>query len=952
MTGTRLGWGIGPGQGTTQRFALLLMLFITGSVYMFNIAFRQLVDPYGYGFDCLLASGVDPNTSNPANYLNQGMPGFNDCLALHAGAWRYAWLPLAATALISLLALAHYALYPRWQRRRRGLVPLDKADPGRAVREALAGLESRAGLTTAPDYVVDLSAGSPSARVFGGPGVFPRRPGRYTVSLNAGLIALFGRDTAAFEATTLHEFAHIRNRDVGITYLTVAIWRVFLVCALVPFALTQGLAITDGLLARRPSPWLPGELPGEAGSIAMAACIVALIYLAMADVLRSREHFADLDAVGLGAEPVYWLRHVAAVPAGRDRLGPARELRAALRTHPGWEQRNAVLIRPSDMYTVRASSMFVTGMAAELLLTFMGSAPIGFGYAWIQDNSLWPAAALTTAVAGVAVWRNTAREIDAGRPPPSGLLAGAWLGVGQLAVALLFNQATGYAWFPSFPWSLVYGLLVLVPAAISWWTVGCASLWHRSASTPGARLHGTRLRDTAARAATIVVTALAFALWFGWWSALGTLYVMGNPDPDPFSSFLPGFPHTPATDVVAALTGPFVNLGYFGWGVWLTAALWIVSLIATRARGARATGAWIGCAAVASIIFLTLRAHSWTAHNGLTLDQNYTVYQAWIYGILLCSSVAAAIIVGLRGGGHPVPALAASGIASALGLAAVAITDGTDGCVGPLAVLGQRCVLANGTGWGAYSLIFELLLPALGMLTLVAAATAAGIARLATSGVAASGERRRRASADPRPPAPARPPRRPSRHRLAWAGLSAACVVLAGLSIVTYISETALSSSGQGQNVSSAPPAGSAMRALQLAAWREMGGGSIITRFEGDVSELAAQVQNGPVHGKAPEGACSAITAVVADAHKYLPPPDTLIAQSWSAAIDEASAGTRECLAGLSRNDGALATSGVLQIYNAYHAVNDISRQVNNGVCIATHPHETKCPSVSVDNGS
>lgn len=44
------------------------------------------------------------------------------------------------------------------------------------------------------------------------------------------------RQPAAFEAVILHELAHIRNKDVNQTYLAIAIWRAFVLAALLPLA--------------------------------------------------------------------------------------------------------------------------------------------------------------------------------------------------------------------------------------------------------------------------------------------------------------------------------------------------------------------------------------------------------------------------------------------------------------------------------------------------------------------------------------------------------------------------------------------------------------------------------------------------------------------------------------------------------------------------------------------
>ena len=151
------------------------------------------------------------------------------------------------------------------------------------------------------------------------------RPGRYTVRLDLGPVKLFHQDRSAFEASLLHEFAHIRNRDVDITYLTVALWRVSLVGVLTPFVAVNGWK----LITSDPAPDL-------ARNLLLAAFMVVLMYLTTADVLRSREIHADLDAVAQGADATYWTRHQERRPVRRKAL-------ALLRTHPDWEARVAAL---------------------------------------------------------------------------------------------------------------------------------------------------------------------------------------------------------------------------------------------------------------------------------------------------------------------------------------------------------------------------------------------------------------------------------------------------------------------------------------------------------------------------------------------------------------------------------------------------------------------------------
>ena len=88
-------------------------------------------------------------------------------------------------------------------------------------------------------------------------------------------------DPPAFRAIIRHELAHIRNRDVGITYFTLAVWYAFLLVAVLPLRRRRCSARTSLDLERH---------------LATRACSPRLVYLTRNAVLRSREVYADLRA--------------------------------------------------------------------------------------------------------------------------------------------------------------------------------------------------------------------------------------------------------------------------------------------------------------------------------------------------------------------------------------------------------------------------------------------------------------------------------------------------------------------------------------------------------------------------------------------------------------------------------------------------------------------------------
>ena len=79
------------------------------------------------------------------------------------------------------------------------------------------------------------------------------------------------------------------------------------------------------------------------GGIARARHLITR-HANQADVLRSREVCADLDAVAQGAGPAYWTRHRLRAGSGRCPVKTVgRAALSLLRTHPDRERRVAAL---------------------------------------------------------------------------------------------------------------------------------------------------------------------------------------------------------------------------------------------------------------------------------------------------------------------------------------------------------------------------------------------------------------------------------------------------------------------------------------------------------------------------------------------------------------------------------------------------------------------------------
>lgn len=912
----RLAAVVSRGQGTTQRFLLLVVLFLAGSMYMFSTAFERVMDPHGFGFACELAAGIDTNANSATTRSATGSSAYGYCIGLHTNELGYQWLPIAATVLVILLSLLHYALYPWWQKRRRRIVPVERADPDRAVRDTLAVLKARASVTAPLTYLVNRSASTGmNARVFG-------HPGNYAVCLDLGLIAQFERDPGAFEATILHELSHIRNRDIGITYLTVAIWHVFVLFSLTPFALAQAFFIIRGLLSTHPDPFLAGQLPAETGDIVLAAFLVLLVYLSMADILGVREYIADTGAVALGADKAHWIRRIEIVPREhslREHLG---RFQSTLRPHPSWESRSGALMKPRPLLTARATTMFATGMATQFLPAFQEESPLGITYGWLDAHSLLPAAVLTTAIAGFSVWHDVTVELKDGRPAPSGLRAGLWLGLGQFTATLLTSFTTASSWSLAWPWPLTLVAMIIAPAAVLWWISRMAALLYG---------HHRRVRAAAVRAAVIATATAAFAWTASTWLTTGQLYFYGNPYPisSVFANEMEGYPHTFTTELIAATTGPYIDLSLENWGILLSLALWITSLLAARPRRSISTGLWCGLFAAFSILLITWRAHGWDGHSSLTTEQNYYVYDMWIFAILLCAPAAAAIITGAVRGHDPVSAMTAAAISEALGATIAIAVFGTDGCISPITVLHvQGCALSASLNWGDYSIIFIYLMPWLGMFTLAAAAASAVITRAVRLLIPREDASRQQ----PMPSSTA--VTRPVRLRVALTGLALAGVVLCALSVPAYVSADAADSGGgfapgTQDTPATLPSTSPRMLGYEMSAWLYLDGERIMNGLSDDAGELLRTEQGNNLNNNSAKNACSSAVSFTNNARSYLPPPNSSVTSLWASIVNNISIGARECLAGINQRTPSETQNGIYQIYESIQSLENFVTQAD-----------------------
>jgi Zn-dependent protease with chaperone function len=259
---------------TSFRFALLIAAVAASSFTFYQLIY--FATPRGRALISLMvrcrsqALAHRPSGMTPTASLAAALHQANIC---YSGAERTeAWWGLLGVGVLVAVAGAIFLAQPWWYRQRRQLSELTGESAAELVSR-LEGVRQRAGTGPVVWLLQPLNARL-SAFAFG-------RPGRRFVAVSGGAAVAAVRDPAALDAVILHELAHVKNRDIDQTYLAVAVWRAFVVAALLPVVAMVIVA---------------GDLGGLQRSLWRVAVLALIVYSLRNAVLRSREFDADARA--------------------------------------------------------------------------------------------------------------------------------------------------------------------------------------------------------------------------------------------------------------------------------------------------------------------------------------------------------------------------------------------------------------------------------------------------------------------------------------------------------------------------------------------------------------------------------------------------------------------------------------------------------------------------------
>ncbi|GIH02508.1 hypothetical protein Rhe02_05750 [Rhizocola hellebori] len=380
---------------------------------------------------------------------------------------------LAGAVAIGVLGLIVMLFVPMVLRRRRRLRP---AGPNMAAAVARVGeLAAETGLRRAPTVMVG-PMGHRDAFVFG-------LPGRYQIVLPMALMVRW-RNSELFDPVVRHEIAHLRRHDVLMAWLAASVWlaapAIFAVL-LVPLMLRL-----DASFILQYS-WRMGLLIG-------------LVWLVRRQLLRSREHDADLHVARQMRD---WrpLWRVLSATAAHSQVS----WRRWISNHPGAAHRQQVLVDPATgpgvSFVDGLVAAFLAGLLFPVLVRAVGA---------VTDFNLAPiVAALATGpllglAVGAGLWRQALIDHAAGtRRWPGGAVIGVVTGL-LLAYFTEFASIIGDDAPVSWP---TIALTVVVGAGAVLLSASTGRLWaDAAAGLPAGRTTWT---------IGVVVNALFFgiAIW-------------------------------------------------------------------------------------------------------------------------------------------------------------------------------------------------------------------------------------------------------------------------------------------------------------------------------------------------------------------------------------------------------------------------------------------------------
>ncbi|MFC0866161.1 M48 family metalloprotease [Sphaerimonospora cavernae] len=900
--------------GTASRFLLLMVVLISSSISMLDVALGFFTG-FGNGAEfspCMLAAGADPNAS-----LAESLPVIvnSRCHELHPTS-TIPWKGIAGTLVVLSAAAVLYWWLPSRRHRRGRMVPLAAIDSRGEFAAELAGIAREMGIDSPPRYIVDPASMAATAVVFG-------RLRDYTMCLHGGLLATRASDPEKFRVIIRHELAHIRNRDVDLTYGLVALWRVFVIAALAP---TLGIAawwLFKAFYIHPDDAFRNTIVAMEVRSLLYSAFLVVLVHLARADILRHRELYADLDAADASGRFLTRWPEDPPAPTWPWAAKAITSITALVRTHPTWSERRRSLADPSPLFRVGALQVFLTGAAIPHLYAVLDKV-LGLKH---DSLAAWPIAGMITAIVGTAIIRSVVFTEATSTPPPSGLRSGLSMGLGMITGQLM-AIFTGGRWLPEAPTLLL--LLIPIGAVFSGWLAQCTRL---------------RLRTWQGGKLSLKVLPLFLIAWsllavmLAWWNARGLPLtetgdlLIGPQMRHVVAQTFPGSweQHTIELALLTFVVYLKTNSGVLPMIV--ATVVWVYPLLLWTRPAADGTAPAIRPAILAGLIggvagLLGITAAMAYIHSsqppGVPVTRAHvTIYLSWLLAATAMGTAVAAGAMGALGRRYwLVRALVAAGIAQLILLLGQFLLTSIDGCLGPLNTLKSTCHWPPSAVW-----------PLSQELAIDSPVFLCGSAMLAVLTAMATRLFSRWQTEFDQP--------------ILWgsrAGWGLAIVACVGslISVLTGVSG-AVPDSGVDRPVVTITPRAQGtplpgVKRAQLAAWLQTGGLHQLEILTSDVGAINQALIKAAGVGPDAEGMvaldsdvfrplCSTIADHASEAQKFLPIPDAGLQSKWAADLEKIKKYSADCGRAFdSTKNPELFTDAIGEIVSALEDLGQMAR--------------------------
>jgi len=467
---------------TNFRFILLIVSVLGASLFVyFNLYNRIHRNELASGLlQCLseadAAYPLDKFGVTDPEYINQSFLNtqYSNVCTEPIEQRQARWILLGMGLLLLVTAVIYLCMPAIRIRRDRLTVFSAEDDP--ELMSYLLDLCRVAGLPQLPRFLLRALNSSPSGLAFG-------HLGRYYVVLNGGLITLFHQERERFRAIVLHELAHLRNQDVGKTYVSLALGISFVLVTLIPlFFANLAILISD----------LFGNFGFVAWQMLSVGIYLPVIYITLASILRSREVYADARVPMMDPHS----------NALRNELVPLASMQETfvarfLGLHPSPVWRLKVLDEPHLLFQLSGWDAFLAGMVStfalrelDIFLSILLPPPA-------ENHSLYIASLFfipfVVAVVGLGVWQKVFASQVRGQPLSGFGRSGLSLGVGMLTgISLSFTAFTENSialdWSPLvivFLFNIFLGVLFLISLFLIFrWVALSASIWLETVTNP------------------------------------------------------------------------------------------------------------------------------------------------------------------------------------------------------------------------------------------------------------------------------------------------------------------------------------------------------------------------------------------------------------------------------------------------------------------------------------